>query len=130
MATSSVRLTNRFKQSEATIREYLARTICATGKQIAEETQANMTPGHFLDSGLSQENTQWEQLTELSGQVHIATDYAAFPEFGTAGMVARPALHPAIDAVWPDRLERNWRAAPLLPPADSSGPPNPPVSRP
>ena len=129
MATSSVRLTNRFKAGRATIRDYLARTITATGKQIAEQTRQNMTPGHFLDTGLSQETTKWEQLEPLAGQVHIPTAYAAYPEYGTSHMAARPALTPAIEALWPEQLERNWRAAPLLPAADAPGPPGPAIDK-
>lgn len=130
MPTSSVRLTNRFSAAKALMRDYLGRTICQTGKDITEATKANMYPGHFEDTSLSKENTQWEQLTEDSGQVHVGTVYAADPEFGTVDMVARPALHPAIDKVWPDGLHANWRHADTLPPADAPGPPNPPVSRP
>lgn len=130
MPQSSVRLTNRFAASRLIVRDYLARTITATGKDIAEQTRNNMVPNHFLDTGLSQENTQWEQLGELEGQVHIATDYAADPEFGTVTMAARPVLRPAIMQVWPDQLQRNWRAAPLLPKADPPGPPGPVVSKP
>ncbi len=129
MATSSMRLTNRFKGSTLIVREYLARTISATGKDIAEATRENMTPGHFLDTGLSQDQTRWEQLEELAGQVHIPTEYAAYPEFGTAHMAPRPALTPAVEAVWPEQLHRNWIAAPLLPPADAPEPPGPAIDK-
>ena len=129
MATSSVRLTNHFHQAAAAVRDYLARTITATGKDIAEKTRENMVPHHFLDTGLSQETTRWEQLGELNGQVHIPTAYAAYPEYGTSHMAPRPALTPAIEALWPEQLERNWRDAPLLPAADAPGPPGPAIDK-
>lgn len=108
MITSSVSLRSRFPHARALLEEALARALAETGRKIAERTRENMTPGHFLDSGLSQEETRWEQLTPTSGQVHIPTAYAAYAEFGTTHMAPRPVLRPAIDQTWPASLYGYW----------------------
>lgn len=129
MATSGVRLTNRFVASRLIIRDRFARTICATGKDIAHATTENMYPGHFEDTSLSKETTMWEQLDELAGQIHVPTAYAAYPELGTSTMAPRPALLPAVESEWPSALHRNWAMADALPPADPPGPPGPAIDK-
>ncbi len=108
-----------------------ADALAKTGQRIAELARENMTPGHFYDTGLSQDETRYEQLTETSGQVHIPTDYAAYPEFGTIHMAPRPVLGPAIDACWPSVMIGYWSAAKrgAIDPHPTPGPPMDPISR-
>lgn len=107
--TPSVTLTNNFTLAKAELLERLARTIAATGEDIAQQTRENMGPkGHFYDTGLSQDETRYEQLGPLKGQVHVPTDYAAYPEFGTSRMAPRPVLTPAIMLHWPAKLHEHW----------------------
>lgn len=135
---SSVVLKSRFPHATALLHDALTRALAQTGRTIAERTREEMTPGHFLDTGLSQQETVWEQLTPTSGQVHIPTDYAAYAEFGTAHTAARPVLRPAIDRTWPATMHGNWGWAmrglsqsgrQVLPPTDTPRPPGQPVSR-
>lgn len=106
--TSNVTLTSNFAGARVELLERLARTLAATGEDIAEQTRMNMTPNHFLDTGLSQDETRYEQLGPLKGQVHVPTDYAAYPEFGTSRMAPRPVLTPAIMLHWPAKLHEHW----------------------
>lgn len=129
MISGSTRLVNRFGAGRLVVRDYFARTITATGKQIADMAKENMYPGHFEDTSLSKDTTAWEQTSELGCRAHVPTIYASGPEFGTLHMAPRPALRPAVEAVWPEQLERNWRAAPLLPPADPPGDPGPAIDK-
>lgn len=130
MIRSNVVLRSHFGLARQIMVDRARRAVAETGRQIAERTRENMTPGHFLDTGLSQDETRWEQLTEDSGQVHIPTDYASAPEFGTVHMAARPVLLPAIMELWPDALHKNWRRADALPEINPPGPAMDPISRP
>lgn len=108
MFSGSAKFKNNFKGGTAFVLEHLARTVAATGEDIAEQTRENMHPGFFLDTGLSQDETRWEQLDKLSGQIHIPTAYAAYPELGTARMAPRPVLIPAIMMHFPSKLHEHW----------------------
>jgi hypothetical protein len=130
LVNAGVAVSLRFRVAKLLMLEHARRAIAQTGREIADQTKANMTPGHFLDTGLSQATTQWEQLSADGGQVHIPTEYAAYPELGTSRMAARPVLMPAILQLWPDRIHANWHRAHLLPPADPPTTPSPPISRP
>lgn len=130
MISGSARLTNRFGLAIALATEQLARTVAQTGRDIAQSTRENMHPEHyFYDTGLSQDETRWSQISPLSGAVQVPTEYAAYPEFGTSRMAARPALTPAIMQHWPSTLHKNW----LDPAIPEVGPITgllPPVSKP
>ena len=130
LVNANVKSSLRFQLVKLLVLEHARRAIGQTGKEIAEQTRENMTPGHFLDTGLSQETTQWEQLDADGGQVHIPTEYAAYPELGTSTMEARPVLIPAIMQLWPERIHKNWERAGLLGPNDPPTTPSPPISRP
>jgi hypothetical protein len=129
MITGSVKLTNRMGLGKAFVLDHLARTVAETGRDIAQTTRENMTPGHFLDTGLSQDQTRWSQVSPLAGAVQVPTEYAAYPEFGTSRMAARPVLVPAILQHWPSTLHKNWND-PLLPEVGPITGPVPPVGRP
>lgn len=129
MITGSVKLTNHMGLGKAFVLDHLARTVAETGRDITESTRENMTPGHFLDKGLSQDETRWSQVSPLAGAVQVPTDYAAYPEFGTSRMAPRPALTPAIAQHWPATLHRNWDD-PALPPVGPITGLAPPVSKP
>lgn len=130
MINAGMKMSLRFAAAKLIMVDRARRAVAQTGKDIAEQTKANMSPGHFLDTGLSQETTQWEQLTEDGGQVHIPTDYAAYAELGTVHMAARPVLTPAIMQLWPDAIHKNWRKADTLPAIDPPGPAMDPISKP
>lgn len=138
LITSSVTLHSRFPHATSLLHEALARALAQTGRKIAERTREGMTPGHFLDSGVSQDETRYEQLTTTSGQVHIPTDYAGDAEYGTHAMEARPVLRPAVAATWPATLHGYWGQAmaglkageqQVLPEIDQPGPAMQPISR-
>jgi hypothetical protein len=124
--TPNVTLTNNVGLAKAELLERLARTIAETGEDIARQTRQNMTPHHFYDTGMSQDETRWEQLGPLHGQVHIPSAYAAYPEFGTRRYAARPALTPAVMLLWPSALHRHWAEddLPALKPFGGVGPIN------
>jgi hypothetical protein len=113
MFKASCTLKNNFAGAREAVLEQFARTIAATGEDIAEQTRENMTPNHFLDTGLSQDETRWEQLSRFAGQVHIPTDYALWPEVGTAHMAPRPVLTPACMQHFPARLYEHWAESSL-----------------
>lgn len=111
--TGAVTIKNNFALGKIAVLEHFSRAIAATGEDIAQTARELMTPGHFLDTGLSQDETRWEQLGTLNGQVHIPTAYAAYPEFGTAHMAPRPVLTPAVMYHWPSTLYRHWAESDL-----------------
>jgi hypothetical protein len=108
MIKGSATLKNNFAGGTAFVLDHLARTVAATGEDIAQATREEMTPGHFLDTGLSQDETRWEQLERFSGQIHVPTNYASAPEFGTVHMAPRPVLVPAIMMHFPSKLHEHW----------------------
>ena len=113
--TSYVRITSRFAAVAAEEIDRAARAIAATGRDMAQSAKDGMTPNHFLDSGLSQETTQWTQTSHEGGAVQIPTEYAAFPEYGTVRMDPRPVLTPAIDQHWPATVLKHWAESSLEP---------------
>jgi hypothetical protein len=135
MFSSHVTVGSKIPQVKGAMLEALARALAMTGKAIADQTKATMQPGHFLETGLSQETTLYEQRTTTSGQVHIPTSYAAYPEFGTVHMAPRPVLMPAIQAKWPTSLYGYWGQAmkglasgqQVLPATPAPGAPTPPI---
>ena len=104
--------------------------VAATGEDIAEYAQLLMVPGHFYETGQSEDETRYEQLTRRTGVVHLAMDYDAYPELGTIHMAPRPVLQPAIDWAWPHRLDVHAEEARAgtLAPAPDPAPITPPVS--
>ena len=128
--SSMVRLRGNWAAADILIIQ-AADAMAATGADIAENARENMTPGWFFDTGLSQDETRYEQLTETSGQVHIPTDYSAYPEFGTIHQEPHPVLGPAIDTMWPASIAQHWDEARLgqLDPHPTPGPAMDPISR-
>lgn len=130
MSHVNVKLKANWAAADVLIRA-AADALAATGQDIAEKAREAMTPGHFFDTGLSQDETRYEQLTDTSGQVHIPTDYSAYPEFGTVRLSPRPVLGPAVDECWPERLHTHWDEARhgTLDPHPAPGPAMDPISR-
>jgi hypothetical protein len=134
---STVVIKVQFAIAEAALIEMARRAVAQTGRRVATQAQQAMVPGHFYDTGLSQQNTRWEQLSANGGQVHIATDYAAYPELGTHQMAPRPVLGPAMTgaALVCETLAAAAGMAlgagrgQTLPPPGAIQPPGAPVSR-
>ena len=128
--SSFVRLRGNWAAAAVLI-EAAANAMAATGQDIAEAAREAMVPNHFFMTGLSQDETRYEQTDVLAGQVHIPTDYAAYPEFGTDKMEPRPVLGPAIDTMWPASLGQHWdeARAGTLAERPAPGPAMDPISR-
>jgi HK97 gp10 family phage protein len=113
----------------------LKTVIDGTGEAIATQTRENMVPGNFYLTGLSRDasltgpateaeqqravaaagdniGTTYESTGPLEGEVRVKTPWAAFAEFGTTKMAARPAMRPAVDQCWPDKVYELARSLP------------------
>ena len=131
MKAAGVNLRSYFPVVTPRVIERAMAAVAATGQDIAEATREAMTPGYFYETGLSQDETRYEQIEPLKGVVHIPTDYAAYPELGTVHMAPRPVLQPAIDQCWPSKLEEHAAEARsgMLPPAPAPHPMIDPISQ-
>lgn len=101
---TSLTLKNNFPLIGRIMHKRLGEALTAAGEDLVVAVQANMVPGHAYDTGYMHDHTTWEQEDETHGRVHVDADYAAFVEFGTVKMVARPFMHPAIAEGWPKTM--------------------------
>lgn len=99
-----MRLSNGIPAAALMIRKRFGDAVQAAGKDLAVAVKANMVPGHAYDTGYMHDHTTWVPTGELSGYVHVDTDYAGYVEYGTRNMSARPFLAPALADGWPKLL--------------------------
>lgn len=111
MAYQTYVLFNNLSAFAGGIESAMAEIVAKVGHDIEREAKDSMEGGGFphvpsapgqpphVDSGNLKDSIRFDMTGQLEGEVAAAAEYAAYLEFGTAHMAARPFMTPAVDHV-------------------------------
>lgn len=88
---------NKLTGLPAAVRRRLSLAV----RKVAADVQARAQQVVPVDTGATKNSIRAKAVDELTSEVVVGTHYAAYLEFGTHKMPARPYLRPAVEAVRP-----------------------------
>jgi HK97 gp10 family phage protein len=88
---------NRLPELPAATRRRISQVV----RKVASDVEARAKQIVPVDTGATKNSIRAQTVNELTSEVVVGTHYAAYLEFGTHKMPARPYLRPAVEAVRP-----------------------------